>query len=141
MNTKELSKIIKMCYENYDNDTMNHALRVVDYIWDNPISNKLDKTELYITAICHDLIEDTKITLDQIHEILGDNSLRVINALELLTKNKNISYIDYIKEIKNSNNLLAYCVKLADMKDHLSQTETLTDKLREKYWNAIPYLL
>ncbi|MDF2885564.1 MAG: hypothetical protein K0R54_6138, partial [Clostridiaceae bacterium] len=29
----------------------------------------------------------------------------------------------------------------ADMKDHLAQTETLTDKLKEKYLKALPYLL
>lgn len=35
----------------------------------------------------------------------------------------------------------AYWVKLADMKDHLAQTDTLTDKLKDKYLTALPYLL
>ena len=34
-----------------------------------------------------------------------------------------------------------YWVKIADMKDHLAQTDTLTDKLKEKYIEALPYLL
>lgn len=35
----------------------------------------------------------------------------------------------------------AYWVKLADMKDHLSLTDTLTDKLKEKYLSGMRYLL
>ena len=34
-----------------------------------------------------------------------------------------------------------YWVKIADMRDHLEQTDTLTDKLKEKYLAALPYLL
>lgn len=63
----------------------------------------------------------------------------------ILTKDKEQSYVDYCIEIKNSISLfsgqLAYWVKLADMKDHLSKTETLTDKLKAKYLEGLAYLL
>ena len=54
-----------------------------------------------------------------------------------------MDYIEYIKRIKKwaDTRQEAYWVKLADMKDHLAQTETLTDKLKEKYLAALPYLL
>ena len=136
-----VSQVVKLCYENYDEKTMNHVLRVADYSWESPISNSLDKIDVYITALCHDLIEDTDITLEQLENILGFSGHKVIVALKLLTKDSNEQYINYIKRIKESKNLLAYCVKFADIKDHLSQTETLTDKLKEKYWNALPELL
>lgn len=35
----------------------------------------------------------------------------------------------------------AYYVKLMDVKDHLMQRETLTDKLKNKYTEALSYLL
>jgi len=139
MTIKNIADIIKLCYENYDEKTMKHALRVAEYALDNILSSSLLKDEVYITALCHDLIEDTSISLGDIDEILKNPN--IINALYLLTKPKDVSYIVYIKDIKASNNKLAYCVKLADMKDHLAQKETLTDKLQEKYLKAIPYLL
>lgn len=65
------------------------------------------------------------------------------SCLQLLTKDKDCTYEEYIKHIKEEYPYYpkAYWVKLADMKDHFCQTETLTDKLKEKYLTAIPYLL
>ena len=53
------------------------------------------------------------------------------------------TYEEYIQDIKNAykNYPEVYWVKLADMKDHLTQTGTLTDELKEKYLKALPYLL
>jgi hypothetical protein len=86
----------------------------------------------------HDLIEDTEYTGSELPE-------NFYKALKLLTKPKEQDYIEYIKNIKDTSNtdwrICAYWVKLADMKDHLAQTDTLTDKLKEKYLNALPYLL
>lgn len=57
------------------------------------------------------------------------------NALKILTKTKEVSYDDYCKSIKSvchtNYRKCAYWVKLADMKDHLSLTNTLTDRLKE----------
>ena len=142
MTVKNISKIIKLCYENYDKKTMAHVLRVADYALNNILANSIERDVLYITALCHDLIEDTNICIEDIRKILEPyNSQSVINALTLLTKPIGMDYIEYIKQIKSSNNKLAVCVKFADMKDHLMEKETLTDKLKEKYLNALPYLL
>lgn len=63
--------------------------------------------------------------------------------LNLLAKPIDVDYIKYIEEIRNYShtNPEAYWVKMADMKDHLSETETLTDELKEKYLKALPCLL
>ena len=67
------------------------------------------------------------------------------NALILLTKPKEVSYVDYCKELRCTDftnwKMCAYWVKLADMKDHLCQKETLTDKLKEKYLEGLAELL
>lgn len=100
-----------------------------------------DKENIYILAIFHDLLEDTDVTYEELVEVSGMSEEFLRNQLGVLTKDKNESYIDYIKRLKESGYRWAYIVKLADMKDHLMQKETLTDKLKEKYWEALPELL
>ena len=84
----------------------------------------------------HDLKEDTDWSGGGLSKHFND-------CLDWLTKPKDMDYIEYIKRIKKwaDTRQEAYWVKLADMKDHLAQTETLTDKLKEKYLAALPYLL
>lgn len=45
------------------------------------------------------------------------------------------------KKYNTNDYLCAYWVKLADMKDYLSLTNTLTDRLKEKYLSRLRYLL
>ena len=60
-----------------------------------------------------------------------------------MTKENEQNYVEYIDAIKSSADKCqeAYWVKIADMKDHLSQTDTLTDKLKKKYLAALAHLL
>ncbi|GEA37476.1 hypothetical protein Ccl03g_31890 [Enterocloster clostridioformis] len=66
-------------------------------------------------------------------------------ALKSLTKPINISYECYCNRLRDTKNtswkICAYWVKLADIKDHLNLTDTLTDKLKEKYLSGLRYLL
>ena len=140
MDIKLISKITKLCYENYDEKTMKHALRVAEYALDSIFASSISREDLYITALCHDLIEDTNVSSDDLANILKYNS-NIAYAISLLTKPNNIDYINYIKNIKASKNQLAYCVKLADMKDHLTEKATLTSYLKDKYDKVLPYLL
>ena len=64
--------------------------------------------------------------------------------LRLITHDKDtVYYMDYIKNLNNKSDEYpeAYWVKLADMKNHLAQTATLTYKLKGKYLEALSYLL
>ena len=103
-------------------------------------------------AVMHDLLEDTEYK-DQVSYEIKDNGF--IGALNLLTKPKDMDYNKYIRQIRDTKytifnvskywKICAWWVKLADIKDHLSQTETLTETLRDKYLykylSALPYLL
>lgn len=104
--------------------------------------DKPTKEDAIIVAILHDLLEDTDLKEEDLLKIFDEN---IVNAVKILTKDKEQSYVNYCIEIKNSISLssgqLAYWVKLADMKDHLSKTETLTDKLKAKYLEGLAYLL
>lgn len=67
-----------------------------------------------IVAVCHDLIEDTNITLkDLIYEGFSDE---VVGAIDCMTKCSNESYNAYLNRVI-SDPLASEC-KLEDMKDN-----------------------
>ncbi len=63
-------------------------------------------------ALLHDVLEDTPYTPDQLSK--RGFSEEVIEAVQLLTKNKALSYADNIRSIINSGNNLAMMVKYSD---------------------------
>lgn len=123
-----VSFALKIAKEYYPEDKYQHALRVMQYTAENDMIPSEYKEECVALAIMHDLIEDTDYTGSGLPE-------NFYQSLQILTKPKGKDYIDYIKDIKNACRSdwgkCAYWVKLADMKDHLAQTETLTDRLKE----------
>lgn len=86
--------------------------------------------KLRSVAYLHDIIEDTDTKLDDLVK-LGFNP-EVVEAVGLLTKNKNQEYEDYIFEI--SKNELATKVKISDLRDNmdLMRLEKITEKDKER---------
>lgn len=129
---------IKVAREYYDDATYQHAMRVAAYVTNDNLIPDDKKDNCVVLAIMHDLLEDTKFNIStfSINYYLKD-------CLQILTKDTEIVYEEYIRNIKDKYTYRpeAYWVKLADIKDHLCQTETLTEKLKEKYLSVIPYLL
>ena len=129
---------LKVAKKYYPKDKYDHAIRVMQYVADNEMIPQQYREDCLVLAVMHDLLEDT----EYLGNALPENTNK---ALNLLTKPKDKDYIEYIKEIRETSHInwrmCAYWVKLADMKDHLAQTETLTEKLRDKYLAALPYLL
>lgn len=127
----------------YSEDKFAHVCRVAEYVDANSMIDDGDKDVCISLALLHDLFEDTDYNDNYDIEDVFDMDMR--RAICLLSKPIHMSYPDYIKSIRNTQGQSwrewAYWVKLADMKDHLMQKETMTDYLREKYWEAIPYLL
>jgi (p)ppGpp synthase/HD superfamily hydrolase len=79
-----------------------------------------------ITAVLHDVIEDTPITLEDLRQQGFPET--VLAALALLTHDLNISYEDYVAAIKP--NSLARKVKLADLAHNMDIRRL--PELREK---------
>jgi len=129
---------LRMAKQYYEPATYEHALRVASYVADNDMIPNEDMDNCISLAIMHDLLEDTEYTTCS-----SGLSKGFFDCLNLLTKPKDMDYVEYIKKIKRNYIYYpeAYWVKLADIKDHLAQTKTLTDKLKEKYLAALPYLL
>ena len=139
----KISAVLRLCASAYKLETYMHCLRVAEYAANNVMvkDDSEDMETAYILGLCHDLLEDTEVTIEHIAQATGYSKGFLENVLGALTKRSDESYIDYIKRVKANSSPYTYVIKLADMKDHLTQTETLTDKLKEKYWNALPYLL
>ena len=135
-------KVGEYCSKKYIGITFQHCFRVACYAIANPcIVNEGEKDIVFKLAMCLDLLEDTDATIEEICGVVNMERKIVEDTLTMLTKNKEETYVEYIKRLRNSENKFAYIIKLADMKDHLMQKETLTEKLKEKYWEAMPYLL
>ena len=86
-------------------------------------------------------MEDTPTTFDDLRAAGVDDD--VIDALELLTHDKSVPYLDYVSNLKH--NALARTVKLADLTHNsdLSRLAKVTDADRErvqKYRLAIALL-
>lgn len=137
-----VEEVLALCKEKHSEKTYLHCIRVAEYAISNPCCiNSVDKDIICKIALCHDLLEDTDATIEEISDATGLKVPFLTECLLLLTKTGKEDYLSYIERLKASSNRYAYIVKIADMKDHLNQKETLTDKLRQKYWEALPILL
>lgn len=67
-----------------------------------------------IVGLLHDIPEDTNISVKMLSNLI-ELTNEEIEALNLLTRNKNMSYDEYINSIANSNNEIAISVKLRDL--------------------------
>ena len=92
-------------------------------------------------AYLHDVIEDTELTLEDLHEY--EFSKEVIEAVDIITKKKGEDYQSYLNSVKK--NKLARAVKLADLRHNsdLTRLTKVTEKdieRKEKYQKAIDFL-
>ena len=103
------------------------------------MSNMASEDEM-VVAVLHDVLEDTIITL----EYLKENDLTDIQseALQLLTKHKGITYMNYIKRLSKNN--IARNVKIEDLKHNLDITRLPewydSSYIIKKYTKALNFL-
>lgn len=77
---------------------------------------QMESEEQMITAVLHDVVEDSDVTLDDLAQ--AGFSTRVLQALELLTHDKGeMLYLDYVAAV--ASNPLARAVKLADLRHNM----------------------
>ena len=96
--------------------------------------------DIVAAGILHDVVEDTNVTFDELEK---EFSPEIIEALKLLTHDKNVDYLEYVRKIKN--NPIARKVKLADLYHNSdpNRMENPTQKdleRKEKYRKAIEIL-
>lgn len=84
--------------------------------------------EVQITALFHDLLEDTDATEQEIEEIGGSE---VLIAVKLLTKEPGYVMKDYIKGIRQ--NRIAFAVKAADRLHNLQSAVETGEEFKRRY--------
>lgn len=138
INTKLTRKAMIIAYKVHQNqfDKAN-----VPYIY-HPIhiAEQMDTELECIVALLHDVVEDTDITFNDLEK---EFPKEVIDLLKILTHDKKIDYIEYIKKVKT--NPIATKIKIADLKHNSDITRleniTTTDLKRiEKYKKALEIL-
>lgn len=138
INTKLTRKAMIIAYNAHQNqfDKAN-----IPYIY-HPIhiAEQMDTELECIVALLHDVVEDTDITFNDLEK---EFPKEVIDLLKILTHDKKIDYIEYIKKVKT--NPIATKIKIADLKHNSDITRleniTTTDLKRiEKYKKALEIL-
>ena len=104
-------------------DYITHPIAVMEIVK----SQGLDKN-YQITALFHDLLEDTDATEE---EILKFGNQEILEAVKLLTKKKGYKMSEYINAIKN--NPIAYAVKAADRLHNLNCAIGTDEEFKRKY--------
>ena len=104
------------------------------------LAESMDDEYSTCTALLHDVVEDTNVTFDELEK---EFSPEIIEALKLLTHDKNVDYLEYVRKIKN--NPIARKVKLADLYHNSdpNRMENPTPKdleRKEKYRKTIEIL-
>lgn len=105
------------------------------------LAEQMKTEETVITALLHDIIEDTPLTISWLREQGFSES--VLEALTLLRHEADMPYMEYIQKLQN--NKIACQVKLEDLKHNsdISRMDQMDDRDRKrlkKYKEAITYL-
>ena len=103
-----------------------HPLEIVSNI------NKPSRVEV-IVAFLHDVIEDSPVTMKDIEKQFG---VYIAETIDLMTRKKDQTYSEYIKEIIGSGNVIAINIKYLD---NLVNYSNLKDNksLKQRYMRSM----
>ena len=138
--TEKTKKALRLCFDAHKEQNDKSGLPYVFHPFH--LAEQMETEETTIVTLLHDIVEDTNITLAELSEKEFDDA--VIEALALLTHDKDADYMDYVRAIKQ--NPIAKAVKLADLRHNsdLTRLDVIDEKAlkrRETYLEAIDFLL
>ena len=132
-------KAMRLCFEAHKNQVDKTGLPYVFH----PIhlAEQMPDEVTTVVALLHDVVEDTRYTMDDLEHI-GFPQL-VLEALALLTHDEAQPYLEYVASLKA--NPIARTVKLADLRHNsdLARLDQVDEKALarvEKYRKAIQLL-
>lgn len=137
--TDMTKKAMKLCYQAHKDQIDKGGLPYVFH----PIhlAEQMTDEDTTVVALLHDVVEDTEYSiLDLIQRGFPP---RIIKALELMTHDDSVPYLEYVENIKS--NPIARAVKLADLRHNsdVTRLKKVDDKVLErleKYKKAIQIL-
>lgn len=108
---------------------INHPIGVAEIMKNAGFSEKYQ-----ITGLCHDLLEDTNTTIDELLEIL-DGDTEILNAVISLTKTDDMTLEESINNAKNNN--IGKYIKGADR--YQNAITTYEDKNSQEFISGFIY--
>lgn len=141
--TKLTNKAMQIAYMAHHGQTDCNGIPYVFHPYH--LAEQMDDEISCCVALLHDVAEDTEVTLDELGK---DFPQEIIEALKLLTHEKDTDYFDYVRRIKD--NPIAKKVKLADLAHNMDRTRIVDcsvvsteklDKWDEKYSKAMKILI
>ena len=139
MYTNLTKKAMKLAFEAHKNQVDKNGIPYIYHI--THVAEQMKEEKTICVALLHDIVEDTNITIEDLKK--EGFSEEIICAIQLLTHDESIPYMDYVKEIKK--NPIATKVKLADLAHNsdltrLDNIDEYAKKRVEKYECAIQLL-
>lgn len=140
--TKLTQKAMRIAYAAHHGQTDCNGMSYVFHPYH--LAEQMDDEISCCVALLHDVAEDTEVTLD---ELAKDFPQEVIEALKLLTHEKDTDYFEYVRKIKD--NPIAKKVKLADLAHNMDRSRIVDssvvsaeklNKWDEKYGRAMEIL-
>ena len=98
---------------------INHLFRVADTASNVCYFSEETSNKLYQIGLLHDIFEDTDTSAEELREYVDEE---IIYAIRILTREPEVTYMDYINSIIESGNILTIIVKLCDLKDNMDIT-------------------
>lgn len=132
-------KALKLCFEAHKDQVDKTGLPYVFHPFH--LAEQMDDEISTVCALLHDVVEDTDMTFEDLIQM--GYPQEVIEVLKLLTHEKEIPYMDYIKKL--STNPIAKKVKIADLMHNsdntrLSVIDDYAKKRCQKYKEALEIL-
>ena len=132
-------KALNMAYEAHKNQSDKSGLPYIFHPFH--LAEQMNDEYTKCVALLHDVVEDSSYVIHELEEM--GFPLKVVDAIRILTHDKDEPYFDYIKRIKN--NEIARIVKIEDLKHNtdMARLSVVTEedlKRDEKYKKAL-YIL
>ncbi len=137
--TNLTKKAMRLCFSAHKDQVDKSGLPYVFH----PIhlAEQMTDEETTVTALLHDVVEDTAYTLDDLRDMGFPET--VLAAIALMTHDEGIPYLEYVARLKG--NRIARTVKLADLRHNsdLTRLDVADENALarvEKYKKAIAIL-
>ena len=137
--TKLTAKAMKLAYEYHDGQLDKAGLPYIFHVY--AVADKCTSEYSTCVGLLHDILEDTNIESGLLEQ---EFPAEVVSAVEILTRDRGVTYKDYIKNI--ARNKIATEVKLRDLENNMNKKRSdlipcgKKDSLVERYEWAYEYL-
>ena len=139
--TEQTKKAMQLCFAAHKEQTDKSGMPYVFHPFH--LAEQMCNEDTVTVALLHDVVEDSDYSIEDLRQM--GFSAAVTDALQLLTHDPAVPYMEYVASIKS--NPIARAVKLADLAHNSDLSRLAPDEIDEwalvrqkKYQNAIAFL-